>query len=183
MKKHLFIIIFFFIPCASFAQIQNALIKGVVLDKNENPISNVTILILGKTQGVSSSDSGTFSIKVPAQKAFALIFSHTGYAEVQQNFFLNNGEEKNIIIHLDDIPKTLDAVTVTDKKERKETGLIKINPQNAISLPSTTGGVEGLIKTLVGSNNELTSQYNVRGGNYDENLVTLMISKFSGPIW
>jgi ribonucleotide reductase alpha subunit len=96
---------------------------------NGTSFSNVTILILGKTQGVSSSDSGTFSIKVPAQKAFALIFSHTGYAEVQQNFFLNNGEEKNIIIHLDDISKTLDAVTVTDEKERKESGLIKINPQ------------------------------------------------------
>jgi hypothetical protein len=38
-------------------------------------------------------------------------------------------------------------------------------------LPSTIGGVEGLIKTLVGSNNELTSQYSVRGGNYDENLI------------
>ena len=39
------------------------------------------------------------------------------------------------------------------------------------TLPSATGGVEGLIKILVGSNNELTSQYNVRGGNYDENLI------------
>ncbi|MEY2916749.1 MAG: hypothetical protein RIS73_463, partial [Bacteroidota bacterium] len=47
----------------------------------------------------------------------------------------------------------------------------KINPKNAITLPSTIGGVEGLIKILVGSNNELTSQYSVRGGNYDENLI------------
>ena len=38
-------------------------------------------------------------------------------------------------------------------------------------LPGATGGVEGLIKILVGSNNELTSQYSVRGGNYDENLI------------
>jgi hypothetical protein len=171
MKKHLFIIILFFIPCALFAQIQNALIKGIVLDKNENPISNATILILGKNQGVSTTDSGQFSIKVPAQKAFALIFTHTGFAEVQQNFFLNKGDEKNITIHLVEISKTLDAVIITDEKERNESGLIKINPQNAITLPTTTGGVEGLIKTLVGSNNELTSQYNVRGGNYDENLV------------
>ena len=171
MKKHVFIIILFFIPFALFAQIQNALIKGVVLDKNENPISNANVVILGKTQGVSTSDSGTFSIKVPAQKAFALIFTHTGYAEFQQNFFLNNEDEKNITIHLNEISKTLDVVIITDEKERKENGLIKINPQNAITLPTTTGGVEGLIKTLVGSNNELTSQYNVRGGNYDENII------------
>jgi hypothetical protein len=110
MKKHVFIIIFFFIPFALFAQIQNALIKGVVLDKNENPISNANVVILGKTQGVSTSDSGTFSIKVPAQKAFALIFTHTGYAEFQQNFFLNNGDEKNLTIHLNEISKTLDVL-------------------------------------------------------------------------
>ena len=48
---------------------------------------------------------------------------------------------------------------------------MRINPKNAITLPSATGGVEGLIKILVGSNNELTSQYSVRGGNYDENLI------------
>ncbi len=171
MKKHLFTIIIFFIPCALFAQIQNAIIKGIVLNNNEIPIANANVLILGKTQGVSTSDSGTFLIKVPAQKAFALIFTHTGYAEVQKNFFINKGEEISITIHLNERSKTLDAVTITDEKERKENGLIKINPQNAISLPSTTGGVEGIIKTLVGSNNELTSQYNVRGGNYDENLV------------
>ncbi len=49
--------------------------------------------------------------------------------------------------------------------------LTKINPKNALIISSTIGGVEGLIKILVGSNNELTSQYNVRGGNYDENLI------------
>jgi hypothetical protein len=158
MKKHLFTIIIFFIPFTLFAQIQNAIIKGVVLNNNEIPIANANVLILGKAQGVSTSDSGTFLIKVPIQKAFALIFTHTGYAEVQKNFFLKNGEEINITIHLNEI-STLDAVTIFDEKERKETGLIKINPQNAISIPSTTGGVEGIIKTLVGSNNELTSNF------------------------
>src|SRR5207342_277475 len=50
-------------------------------------------------------------------------------------------------------------------------GLIRPNPKTVINLPSTVGGVEGLIKILVGSNNELTSQYSVRGGSYDENLI------------
>src|SRR5688572_28424386 len=65
----------------------------------------------------------------------------------------------------------LETVIVTEERERKETGITKINPKNALILPSTTGGIEGLIKILVGSNNELTSQYSVRGGNYDENLI------------
>lgn len=70
-----------------------------------------------------------------------------------------------------DKPSDLDTVTVTDKRNRKEAGLIKIDPENAANIPSPIGGIESLIKIFVGSNNELTSQYSVRGGNYDENLV------------
>ena len=54
---------------------------------------------------------------------------------------------------------------------RKEAGLIRINPKDAINIPTPVGGIESLIKVYVGSNNELTSQYSVRGGNYDENLI------------
>ena len=52
-----------------------------------------------------------------------------------------------------------------------EAGLIRPNPKTVINLPSPVTGVESLIKIFVGSNNELTSQYSVRGGSYDENLI------------
>jgi CarboxypepD_reg-like domain/TonB-dependent Receptor Plug Domain len=153
------------------AQTKYATVKGVVVDDNDVPLKNVSIIILGKNSGIVTGDSGLFSIKVPAQKSVALIFSHSGFAEQQKNFYLSNAEIENIIVQLKKGGKTLETVTVGGDKERKETGLIKINPKIAVILPSTVGGVEGLIKTLVGSNNELTSQYNVRGGNYDENLI------------
>jgi hypothetical protein len=153
------------------AQTKYATIKGTVVDENDAPLNKVSIIILGKNSGILSTDSGTFSIKVPAQKSLALIFSYAGYMEQQKNFFLSNDETETILVQLKRSGKTLDAVIVGSEKERKETGLIKINPKTAVILPSTVGGVEGLIKTLVGSNNELTSQYNVRGGNYDENLI------------
>ncbi len=153
------------------AQTKYATIAGIVADENDVPLKNVSIIILGKNSGIVSGDSGKFSIKVPAQKSLALIFSYAGFAAQQKNFFLSNDETETILIQLKQTGKTLDAVTVGNEKERKETGLIKINPKTAVIMPSTVGGVEGLIKTLVGSNNELTSQYNVRGGNYDENLI------------
>ena len=153
------------------AQTKFATITGTVVDENEAPLKNVSVVILGKNSGIVTAENGTFSLKVPAQKSLALIFSYTGFAEQQKNFFLSNDETEIILIQLKQNGKTLDAVTVGNEKERKETGLIKINPRNAIINPSTVGGVEGLIKTLVGSNNELTSQYNVRGGSYDENLI------------
>ena len=153
------------------AQTKFATITGTVVDENDAPLKNVSVVILGKNSGIVTAENGTFSLKVPAQKSLALIFSYTGFADQQKNFFLSNEETETILIQLKQNGKTLDAVTVGNEKERKETGLIKINPRNAFINPSTVGGVEGLIKTLVGSNNELTSQYNVRGGSYDENLI------------
>ena len=154
-----------------FSQTKFALISGRVVDENDNPISKVSIIMLGKTTGIASSDSGSFSIKVPAGKSFALVFTYTGYSEVQKNFYLSDGEEEKITVQMERGSTTLQTVVVGEEKERTETGLVKINPKNALTLPSTTGGIEGLIKILVGSNNELTSQYSVRGGNYDENLM------------
>src|SRR5690242_12129418 len=110
-------------------------------------------------------------MEVPAGKAFALVFTHTGFHEVQKNFYLSPGEKEQLTVRLIRSSKMLENVLIKPEKERKETGLIKINPKSAITVPGATGGVEGLIKTLVGSNNELTSSYSVRGGNYDENLI------------
>src|SRR6185312_7733599 len=168
------ILVFIFLALAtfsSFAQKKASYVTGKVIDENEDPLGGVTITILGKQNGILASDSGTFRIKVPSEKAFALVFSHTGFHEEQKNFYLSEGEEENLTVRLTRSNKTLETVVVTGNKDRNETGLIKINPKNAIMLPSATGGVEGLIKTLVGSNNELTSQYSVRGGNYDENII------------
>lgn len=153
------------------AQNKSAQVNGIIVDEEENPLSNVSIMILGKNAGIFTKDSGRFTIKVAAEKPVALTFSYTGYHPVQKNFFLSNGESEFVRIRMMRTGKTLAAVVIADERERQENSLVKVNPKNALLLPSTTGGVEGLIKTLVGSNNELSSQYSVRGGNYDENLV------------
>ena len=170
MKLTVFILLLFTV-ISSFSQKKQAFVSGKIIDEDENTLAGVSITILGKQTGIISSDSGTFRIKVPAEKAFALVFSFSGYREEQKNFYLSEGEEERLTVKLGRSGKTLETVLISDDKERKETGLVKINPKNAITLPSVTGGVEGLIKILVGSNNELTSQYSVRGGNYDENLI------------
>ena len=153
------------------AQKKIAFVSGLVTDENEKPLPNVSVVILGKLTGIVTNDSGFFRIKVTAAKAAAIIFSYADYASVQKNFYLSENEEERINVRLQKDGKMLQTVVVTNDRERKELGLTKINPKNALVLPSTTGGIEGLIKILVGSNNELTSQYNVRGGNYDENLI------------
>ena len=155
----------------SFAQKKSATVSGKVLDESENPLSHVSITILGQQKGISSSDSGTFRIKVSADKAFALVFSYSGYKTVQQNFLLNEGELETVSIRMEAGGSVLEEVFIKDQRERTEVGLIKPNPKSIINLPSPIMGVESMLKVFVGSNNELTSQYNVRGGSYDENLI------------
>ncbi|HVM89309.1 MAG TPA: carboxypeptidase-like regulatory domain-containing protein [Puia sp.] len=153
------------------AQKKSAFISGKIIDDNEKPLAKVSIVILGKQTGTATTDSGTFRMKVPAEKAFALVFSFTGYRTEQRNFLLNEAEEEQVIVRLEKNEQPLQAVIVTEQRDRKEAGLIRINPKDAINIPAPVGGIESLIKIFVGSNNELTSQYSVHGGNYDENLV------------
>ena len=165
------LILLVFAAFQGFTQQKAAYVSGKVIDENDNPLPGVNVTILGRQNGIITSDSGTYRIKVLPEKAFALIFSFSGYTQVQKNFYLSEGEEEQLTVKLERSGKTLETVIISDDKERTETGLVKINPKSAAMLPSATGGVEGLIKILVGSNNELTSQYSVRGGNYDENLI------------
>ncbi|MBK8952597.1 MAG: TonB-dependent receptor [Chitinophagaceae bacterium] len=162
-----FLLLSFFV----IAQKKAAFISGKVVDENENPLTKVSVVILGQSQGITTSDSGYFKLKVEAEKAFALIFSYTGRKTEKINFLLNEGEEERVTVRLEKGEKTLQEVVVTDQRDRRETGLIRPNPKTIINLPAVVSGVESLIKIFVGSNNELTSQYSVRGGSYDENLI------------
>jgi hypothetical protein len=153
------------------AQKKAAWVSGRVVGENEQPLDNVSVVILGRLKGVITSDSGTFRLKVPADKAFALVFSYTGYKTEQRNFLLNENEEEAMVIRLERGARELEPVVITNERQRREAGLVVINPKNAINIPAPIGGIESLIKVFVGSNNELTSQYNVRGGSYDENLI------------
>lgn len=165
------LLFFLTISLASFSQKNNSYIRGRVIDDNEHPLSKVSITIIGQNKSILSNDSGRFTITITANKSTGLLFSYTGFYDVQKTFKLSADETENIVIKMKRSEKTMESVVITDDRERKEIGLVKMNGKDALLLPSATGGVEAMIKTLVGSNNELTSQYSVRGGNYDENLV------------
>lgn len=169
--RHISIFVFFLFSGLFLTAQKQAFVSGKILDDNENPLSNVSILILGKQTGISSSDSGTFRISVPAERAFALVFSYTGHKTEQRNFLLNQNEEEYLTIRLERGARVLQEVVISDQRERRNPGQINVNPKHILNLPSPVTGVESFIKILVGSNNELSSQYNVRGGSYDENLI------------
>lgn len=159
------------LPAAFFGQQKTAVVSGKVIDVEEKPLSGVSVIILGRHTGTVTNDSGIFTLAVPANKAIALTFSFTGWQTVQRNFFLNENEQEKVMVRMESNSKTLQEVIVKNDRSKADPGLLQLNPKYALAIPAATGGVENLIKVFVGSNNELTSQYTVRGGNYDENLV------------
>lgn len=154
----------------AFSQKQ-AQLTGKVTDEWDNPLQGASITMLGRHEGYFTDEKGNFKIAVPTGRAFALIFSYAGYKPVQKNFFLNDYEEEYLEVILLRGEESLDSVVVVNTNARRQPGLVVINPKYAINNPSPAGGIESLIKIFVGSNNELTSQYSVRGGSYDENLI------------
>ncbi|HEX8279634.1 MAG TPA: carboxypeptidase-like regulatory domain-containing protein, partial [Segetibacter sp.] len=166
-------LLFFFIcSCFSvFSQKKTATVSGKVINENDKPLFNVSVSILGKDKGTTTNDSGQFVIKVASGKPLALVFSYTGYKTFQRNFNLLEGEHEVITINLQPQTNVLQEVTVKDNRPRTEAGRVNIDPEKALLNPSPLGNIESLIKIFTGSNNEMTSQYNVRGGSYDENLI------------
>ncbi|MDF2381054.1 TonB-dependent receptor [Nostoc ellipsosporum NOK] len=171
LRSILLLLLTFLFVLPAVAQKNPAFVSGIVLDEEDKPLAGVSVTILGRQTGISTNDSGKFRIQVVPEKAFALVFSHTGFTPEQKNFLLNEGEEESITIQLKKGAEVLSEVVVSDQRDRREAGLIRPNPKTVLNLPSVTTGVESLIKIFVGSNNELTSQYSVRGGSYDENLI------------
>ena len=173
LKIYTFFILFMSLSFHMMAQNTNtAKVSGKVIDENRQPIALVNISIEGEPGGTSTDDHGNYAISLPVNKEITLIFSFIGYKTESMMVVMKPSQEKVINKTLFQSAKQLSDVIVEDKAVRKST-LTRINPQSALVIPTVSGGIEALVKTMPGvsSNNELSSQYSVRGGNFDENLV------------
>ncbi|WP_416437783.1 TonB-dependent receptor [Phnomibacter sp. MR] len=170
MYKSTFVVFLLLFFCGPLLA-QQASIAGKIMNEKAEPMAGVSVVVLGNTSGVTSNDSGRFVINVRSGRAIALVFSYAGYKTQQLRFYLTTAEQESIFVRMEPGAAELAPVEVTSKKDRRESGLVSINPKFITQNPSPITGVESMIKVLVGSNNELSSQYNVRGGSYDENLI------------
>ena len=151
---------------------QTASITGIVLDEDNKPLPNVEI-----TSGNSrtfSEDTGFYLMELVSDVETTVTFSHIGHQKViLENLLLNTNEtfEFHPILKLDVLQ--VDEVTVTSNGNREPIEILNISPEKIRKIPGANAGVENILKLLPGvtSNNELSTQYSVRGGNYDENLV------------
>ena len=161
----------------AFAQ-NNPVIYGVLLDENQQAAEGVTVFYdhEGKKYQTISDYTGFYKIEVPALATVTLWFSHISFeglfAEVKN---LQKGQSMELNFMLRPAPKVLDTVLIANNGEetkRRVQAAIPISPETIKHIPGANAGVENIIKLLGGnSNDELSTQYSVRGGSYDENLV------------
>lgn len=149
-----------------------ATVTGQLLDENNKGIDLVNVAAIGYPGGTSTDESGNYSFEVPADTKIKISFSHVQFESQTFEVKLAPGEIKilNRILKLND---NLMTEAVVNDDANRTTTMTRVDPKIAIEIPTVSGGIEAVLKTFPGvsSNNELSSQYNVRGGNYNENLV------------
>ncbi len=166
--KNLLLSLIFFIPTILLSQ--EARIFGIVSNEEGEPLDQVYVVI--NNEYVTTNQEGVYTITVKAPKVYKVIFSRIDFSIDTLIWKAKKGEEKLYNITLTNKGNVLNGVDLVDKERRFEER-VHIDPRTLEYSAGPSTGVEGLVKTLNGvvSNNEFSSQYSVRGGNFDENLV------------
>ena len=149
---------------------QTARVKGIILDENNLPVDEVNVMANG--EATKTDASGFYQLTIPSNQRIQLTFTHVTLKKNTVTIELKSNEDYELNIVMNNRAEQLGEVTIVNNRKRVE-GVINIEPAVIRKIPGANAGVENIIKTLPGvaSNNELSTQYSVRGGNYDENLV------------
>ena len=150
---------------------QTATLKGIILNEQNQPIQGANIS--SGANGTTTNINGFYLLKIPAKRDVEIRISHLNYKFIKATFNLKNGEELEFNPILKDNYEQIETVVITGSKRKELEGITTISPQIIRTIKGAQPGVENLLKTLPGVNitNELSTQYSVRGGNFDENLV------------
>ena len=166
-----FFVLFVFFP-TSVIFAQKAKISGTVTDMDNKPLDFVNVSVDGQKLGSYTNGKGKFQVTVSVGDSATIVFSSMGYQKIERKIANVTGDMSiNVILREKD--KELTEVTVIgEKKQITTTSKIDIGNTNLLT-DAAGGSIESIIAGQAGvsSTNELSTQYSVRGGNYDENLV------------
>ena len=149
---------------------QKAFITGIVKDEHHKPIDSAVVFDEITGFGAYTNKAGYYLMEITAGKEINIIYGYPGFLTKKITLNLNTGQTKNIDIVLKE--NMLGTVLVKGKFDRNAGSIPFERMLGKVDYnPGVIGGIEGIIKTQTGSHDELSSQYSVRGGNFDENLV------------
>ena len=167
MKKLLFLFLFF----STFLVAQKStILKGTIKNNLNQPIEKVSITF--GNSGTETDENGYYTIRIPIDTEITLVFSHVSYQTLKEKITANNRNGIRFSPILTLKTEKLKEIVIKDNKKEAQ-GITKIDINKVKNVLGPNAGVENILMTLPGvnNNNELSTQYNVRGGNFDENLV------------
>ncbi len=172
MKLKLFILQIIFLCAFVSAQAQTFTLSGRVIDENNDPVEFASVSCPKQGKMTMTSLKGDYSLQLQSADSVEIRFSMVGYKTKVRTLRRPRGKQTmQVVLHSSD--NALSEVTITGK--RIETGQTQeLSKEHLKSMPSTTGNaVEEMIQSQAGvsTHSELSSQYNVRGGSFDENSV------------
>ena len=170
MVRNIILSLLFCLPLCSL-QAQEFTLTGRVVDSNDSPIELASVSCLAQGKATMTDLKGHFSITLHSADSVAVKFSMIGYKSKTRILRRPRGKQtlRITLFPMD----ALSEVVVTEKR-RQTTATEQIDVKNLKNNPSASGNaVEELIQQQAGvsTHNELSSQYNVRGGSFDENSV------------
>lgn len=168
--------------CAVLSFAQVATVKGKVMDSLSNPLEGALVAYIGSTSAEFTDEKGNFTINVPADKNIILAVRLIGYSEYRKALKLKPDETVFLNIYLEPKVNLRDTFTYYEDTRIFDPGT-PIPPTEFAHLPSPTGDISAILRFAgATSNNELSTQYSVRGGNFDENLVYINDVEIYRPI-
>ena len=172
MKLKLFILQIICLCAFASAQAQTFTLSGRVIDENNDPVEFASVSCPKQGKMTMTSLKGDYSLQLQSADSVEIRFSMVGYKTKVRILRRPRGKQTmQVVLHSSD--NALSEVTITGK--RIETGQTQeLSKEHLKSMPSTTGNaVEEMIQSQAGvsTHSELSSQYNVRGGSFDENSV------------
>lgn len=172
MKLKLFILQIICLCAFVSAQAQTFTLSGRVIDENNDPVEFASVSCPKQGKMTMTSLKGDYSLQLQSADSVEIRFSMVGYKTKVRTLRRPRGKQTmQVVLHSSD--NALSEVTITGK--RIETGQTQeLSKEHLKSMPSTTGNaVEEMIQSQAGvsTHSELSSQYNVRGGSFDENSV------------
>ena len=167
--KNFVLILFCLVSSCFFSQ--DAVITGLILDEENFPIKDANIQFDNK--GTISDMNGYYKIEVPSDKNINVVFTHLNHKRLQITVNLSKKEilEFNPVLSTN-IEQISEVILNTTRREDLKS-IQNISPAKLRDIKGVQPGIENILKTLPGVsiNNEMSTQYSVRGGNFDENLV------------
>lgn len=173
MIKKFFAILIFILSLTHLGLAQNkATLFGTIRDEKKIPLEFVNISVFGLPVATKTNENGKFEFVVPADTTLEIVITAIGYTTSRQKVLLKSGEAKELNSVLKTNPVQLPQVSISTDT-RQDPTMESIDPKLVYTLPNPSSNFESILKatTSVVSNNELSSDYSVRGGSFDENLV------------